>query len=71
MVPFVGVTRISSLIFSSLLGPSGIHIGIGVLGCMGNTFCNVVMFRCLEFDEAGKAFAVDVKPFTQIETIAN
>lgn len=70
IVPVVGMTPLSSMVFTSLLGLTGIPMAIGALGCMGSSFVNFVMFRKLRIGNAGKAFAVAVEPLTQIDTIA-
>lgn len=70
IVPVVGMTPLSSMVFTSLLGLTGIPMAIGALGCMGSSFVNFVMFRKLKIGNTGKAFAVAVEPLTQIDTIA-
>ncbi|AVP36335.1 PTS sugar transporter subunit IIC [Staphylococcus felis] len=70
IVPVVGMTPLSSMVFTSLLGLTGIPMAIGALGCMGSSFVNFVMFRKLQIGNKSKAFAVAVEPLTQIDTIA-
>ncbi|MGV3244747.1 PTS sugar transporter subunit IIC [Staphylococcus sp. 11261D007BR] len=69
IVPVVGMTPLSSMVFTSLLGLTGIPMAIGALGCMGSSFVNYNMFRKLKIGNRGKAFAVAVEPLTQIDTI--
>ncbi|ARJ50561.1 PTS sugar transporter subunit IIC [Staphylococcus lutrae] len=70
IVPVVGMTPLSSMVFTSLLGLTGIPMAIGAIGCMGSSFVNFVLFKKLKIGNSGKAFAVAVEPLTQIDTIA-
>lgn len=70
VVPVVGMTPLSSMVFTSLLGLTGVPMAIGALGCMGSSFVNFVMFRKLKIGNPGKAFAVAIEPLTQIDIIA-
>ncbi|MCS4486140.1 PTS sugar transporter subunit IIC [Staphylococcus americanisciuri] len=70
IVPVVGMTPLSSMVFTSLLGLTGIPMAIGAFGCMGSSFANFVLFRKLKIGNSGKAFAVAIEPLTQIDIIA-
>ncbi len=70
IVPVVGMTPLSSMVFTSLLGLTGIPMAIGALGCMGSSFANFVLFKKLKIGNSGKAFAVAIEPLTQIDIIA-
>ncbi|WP_114602668.1 PTS sugar transporter subunit IIC [Staphylococcus sp. EZ-P03] len=70
IVPVVGMTPLSSMVLTSLLGLTGVPMAIGALTCTGSSFVNFMLFRTLKIGGLGKAFAVAVEPLTQIDTIA-
>ncbi|ANZ32536.1 PTS sugar transporter subunit IIC [Staphylococcus carnosus] len=70
IIPVVGMTPLSSMVLTSLLGLTGVPIAIGALTCTGASFANFMLFRDLKIGNLGKAFAVAIEPLTQIDTIA-
>lgn len=70
IIPVVGMTPLSSMVLTSLLGLTGVPMAIGALTCTGSSFVNFMMFRTLKIGGLGKAFAVAVEPLTQVDTIA-
>ncbi|EKU45991.1 PTS sugar transporter subunit IIC [Staphylococcus massiliensis] len=70
IIPVVGMTPLSSMVFTSLLGLTGVPMAIGALCCMGSSFVNFVMFKNLKIGNPSKAFAVAIEPLTQIDLIA-
>ena len=66
-----GMTPLSSMVLTSLLGLTGIPMAIGALTCTGSSFVNYVLFSRLNIGGSkSKAFAVFVEPLTQIDLIA-
>ncbi|GEP84811.1 regulatory protein pfoR [Staphylococcus piscifermentans] len=70
IIPVVGMTPLSSMVLTSLLGLTGVPMAIGALTCTGASFANFMLFRGLKIGNLGKAFAVAIEPLTQIDTIA-
>ena len=67
VIPVTGMTPLSSMVLTSLLGLTGIPMAIGALTCTGASFVNGILFSKLKI---GNAFAVFVEPLTQIDLIA-
>lgn len=70
VIPVTGMTPLSSMVLTSLLGLTGVPMAIGALTCMGSSFVNFVLFRTLKIGGPSKAFAVGIEPLTQIDLIA-
>ena len=71
VIPVTGMTPLSSMVLTSLLGLTGIPMAIGALTCTGSSFVNYVLFSRLNIGGSkSKAFAVFVEPLTQIDLIA-
>ena len=70
VIPVTGMTPLSSMVLTSLLGLTGLPMAIGALTCTGSSFVNFIMFRQLKIGNASKAFAVAIEPLTQIDIIA-
>ena len=70
VIPVTGMTPLSSMVLTSLLGLTGVPMAIGALTCTGASFVNYVMFSRLNIGGPSKAFAVFVEPLTQIDLIA-
>ncbi|GEP77285.1 transcriptional regulator [Staphylococcus carnosus] len=70
IIPVVGMTPLSSMVLTSLLGLTGVPMAIGALTCTGASFANFMLFRGLKIGNLGKAFAIAIEPLTQIDTIA-
>ncbi|ARB76918.1 MULTISPECIES: PTS sugar transporter subunit IIC [Staphylococcus] len=70
VIPVTGMTPLSSMVLTSLLGLTGVPMAIGALTCMGSSFVNFVLFRTLKIGGPSKAFAVCIEPLTQIDLIA-
>ena len=71
IIPVTGMTPLSSMVLTSLLGLTGVPMAIGALACTGSSFVNLMMFKQLNLGGNGsKAFAVAVEPLTQIDLIA-
>src|SRR5699024_9579270 len=58
IIPVTGMTPLSSMVLTSLLGPTGLPMAIGALTCTGSSFVNFIMFKQLKIGNASKAFAV-------------
>lgn len=70
IVPVVGMTPLSSMVLTSLLGLLGTPMAIGALCCTGNSFANFVLFKKLGYGTKATPFAVAIEPLTQIDIIA-
>ncbi|GGG92957.1 PTS sugar transporter subunit IIC [Staphylococcus pragensis] len=71
VIPVTGMTPLSSMVLTSLLGLTGIPMAIGALTCTGSSFVNAVLFSRLNIGGSkSKAFAVFIEPLTQIDLIA-
>ncbi|MGA4514569.1 PTS sugar transporter subunit IIC [Staphylococcus caledonicus] len=70
VIPVTGMTPLSSMVLTSLLGLTGVPMAIGALTCTGSSFVNFVLFNRLNIGGKSKAFAVCVEPLTQIDLIA-
>ena len=70
VIPVTGMTPLSSMVLTSLLGLTGIPMAIGALTCTGASFVNGILFSKLKIGNKGNAFAVFVEPLTQIDLIA-
>lgn len=70
IIPLVGMTPLSSMVLTSLIGLTGIPMAIGALGCTGNSFLNFSLFRKLKFGDNSTTLAVTIEPLTQIDIIA-
>lgn len=58
VIPVTGMTPLSSMVLTSLLGLTGVPMAIGALTCTGASFVNYVMFSRLNIGGPSKAFAV-------------
>ncbi|RIL71763.1 PTS sugar transporter subunit IIC [Staphylococcus devriesei] len=70
VIPVTGMTPLSSMVLTSLLGLTGVPMAIGALTCTGSSFVNFVLFDRLNIGGKSKAFAVCIEPLTQIDLIA-
>ncbi|BBD89101.1 MULTISPECIES: PTS sugar transporter subunit IIC [Staphylococcus] len=70
VIPVTGMTPLSSMVLTSLLGLTGIPMAIGALTCTGASFANAVLFSRLHIGKKTNAFAVFIEPLTQIDLIA-
>ncbi|WP_414045262.1 PTS sugar transporter subunit IIC [Macrococcus equi] len=70
IIPVVGMTPLSSMVLTSLLGLVGTPMAIGALCCTGNSFANFVLFKKLGYGTKATPFAVAIEPLTQIDIIA-
>ncbi|MFD1672367.1 PTS sugar transporter subunit IIC [Agrilactobacillus yilanensis] len=70
IIPLVGMTPLSSMVLTSLIGLTGVPMAVGALGCTGNSFLNFSLFRKLNFGGNSTAVAVTVEPLTQIDIIS-
>ncbi|HDF7680274.1 TPA: PTS sugar transporter subunit IIC [Staphylococcus aureus] len=70
VIPVTGMTPLSSMVLTSLLGLTGVPMAIGALTCTGSSFVNLILFRKLNIGGPSKAFAVCIEPLTQIDLIA-
>lgn len=70
VIPVTGMTPLSSMVLTSLLGLTGVPMAIGAMTCMGSSFVNYVLFSRLHIGGKSKAFAVGIEPLTQIDLIA-
>ena len=69
IIPLVGMTPLSSMVLTSLIGLVGVPMTIGALGCFGNSILNFSLFRKLKFGSS-TALAVTIEPLTQIDIIS-
>ena len=69
VIPVTGMTPLSSMVLTSLLGLTGIPMAIGALTCTGASFVNAVLFSRLHIGKKTNAFAVFIEPLTQIDLI--
>lgn len=69
IIPLVGMTPLSSMVLTSLIGLVGVPMAIGALGCFGNSILNFSLFRKLKFGSS-TALAVTIEPLTQIDIIS-
>lgn len=70
IIPLVGMTPLSSMVLTSLIGLVGVPMAIGALGCTGNSFLNFSFFRKMKFGDSSTTLAVTIEPLTQIDIIS-
>lgn len=70
IIPLVGMTPLSSMVLTSLIGLTGVPMAIGALGCTGNSFLNFSFFRKMKFGNRSTTLAVAIEPLTQIDVIS-
>lgn len=70
IIPIVGMTPLSSMVLTSLIGLTGVPMAIGALCCTGCSFLNFTLFRKLHFGDEATTLAVTIEPLTQIDIIA-
>lgn len=70
IIPLVGMTPLSSMVLTSLIGLTGIPMAIGALGCTGNSFLNFSFFKKMKFGNKATTIAVTIEPLTQIDIIS-
>ncbi|MHA3065307.1 PTS sugar transporter subunit IIC [Lacticaseibacillus saniviri] len=70
IIPIVGMTPLSSMVLTSLIGLTGIPMAIGALCCTGNSFLNFALFKKMKFGDDATTLAVAIEPLTQIDIIA-
>lgn len=70
IIPLVGMTPLSSMVLTSLIGLLGTPMAIGALGCTGNSFFNFSFFRLMKFGNNATTIAVTIEPLTQLDIIS-
>ena len=60
VIPVTGMTPLSSMVLTSLLGLTGIPMAIGALTCTGASFVNGILFSKLKIGNKGNAFALQL-----------
>ena len=70
IIPLVGMTPLSSMVLTSLIGLTGIPMAVGALGCTGNSFLNFALFKKMKFGDDSTTLAVAIEPLTQIDIIS-
>lgn len=71
IIPIVGMTPLSSMVLTALIGLTGIPMGVGAMGCFGNSILNGMLFKKMRFGDDTTAFAVAIEPLTQIDIISS
>ncbi|BAL62928.1 PTS sugar transporter subunit IIC [Melissococcus plutonius] len=71
IIPIVGMTPLSSMVLTALIGLTGVPMAIGALGCFGNSILNFMLFNRLPFGDKSTALAVTIEPLTQIDIISS
>lgn len=70
IIPLVGMTPLSSMVLTSLIGLVGTPMAIGALGCTGNSFLNFSFFRKMKFGDDATTIAVTIEPLTQLDIVS-
>lgn len=71
IIPIVGMTPLSSMVLTTLIGLTGVPMAIGALTCYGNSILNATLFKKLKLGEKSTPLAVAIEPLTQIDIISS
>lgn len=71
IITIVGMTPLSSMVLTALIGLTGVPMGIGAMGCYGCSILNAVFFQKMKFGSNSTALSVAIEPLTQIDIISS
>ncbi|MDN6838733.1 MAG: PTS sugar transporter subunit IIC, partial [Staphylococcus equorum] len=71
IITIVGMTPLSSMVLTALIGLTGVPMGIGAMGCYGCSILNAVFFQKMKFGSNSTALAVAIEPLTQVDIISS
>lgn len=71
IIPIVGMTPLSSMVLTALIGLTGVPMAIGAIGCYGNSILNGMLFKKMKFGDDSTALAVAIEPLTQVDIISS
>ncbi|OOZ84145.1 PTS sugar transporter subunit IIC [Bacillus cereus] len=71
IIPIVGMSPLSSMALTSLIGLTGMPMAIGALSVTGSSFVNYMLFKRMKFGNKATTTAVAIEPLTQIDIIAS
>lgn len=71
IIPIVGMTPLSSMVLTALIGLTGVPMGVGAMTCYGSSILNGILFKKMGFGNESTAFAVAIEPLTQIDIISS
>lgn len=71
IIPIVGMTPLSSMVLTALIGLTGVPMAVGAMCCFGNSILNGMLFKKMRFGDDTTAFAVAIEPLTQIDIISS
>lgn len=71
IIPIVGMTPLSSMVLTALIGLTGVPMAIGALTCYGSSIVNGVLFKKMKIGISSTPLAVAIEPLTQIDIISS
>lgn len=71
IIPIVGMTPLSSMVLTALIGLTGVPMAIGAIGCYGSSILNGMLFKKMQFGDDTTALAVAIEPLTQVDVISS
>ena len=70
LITVVATAPLSSMALTSIIGLTGIPMGIGALAVFGSSFMNYVFFSKMKFGSKKDTIAVAIEPLTQSDIIS-
>ncbi|PEA49845.1 transcriptional regulator [Bacillus thuringiensis] len=71
IIPLVGMSPLSSMALTSLIGLTGMPMAIGALSVTNSSFVNYMLFKRMKFGNKASTTAVAIEPLTQFDIIAS
>lgn len=71
IIPIVGMTPLSSMVLTALIGLTGVPMAVGALTCYGSSIVNAALFKKLKLGTASTPLAVAIEPLTQVDIISS
>ncbi|MBO1305764.1 PTS sugar transporter subunit IIC [Enterococcus sp. 669A] len=71
IIPIVGMTPLSSMVLTALIGLTGVPMAIGAMTCYGSSLVNAVLFKRMKLGSKSTPLAVAIEPLTQIDIISS
>ena len=70
LITVVATAPLSSMALTSIIGLTGVPMGIGALAVFGSSFMNYVFFSKMKFGSKKDTIAVAIEPLTQSDIIS-
>lgn len=69
LMKMICTSPLSSMALTSMLGLTGLPMGIAAVACFGGSFTNAMIFKRLKLGDNGRVIAVMLEPLTQADLI--